>query len=57
MAADVVGCVSGDNGRYEIEDNGVLKIVPDDSQPKILSPAYWREIIEGEQPKVQVAFR
>lgn len=53
----LVACPGTTAGRYEIEDNGVLKIVPDDSQPKILSPAYWREIIEGEQPKVQVAFR
>jgi hypothetical protein len=38
------------SGRYKIEDNGVLKIFPDDGQPRILSPAYWREITEGEPP-------
>jgi hypothetical protein len=42
------------NGKYKIEDDGVLKIVPDDSQPKILSPAYWREIIEGEPPRPMI---
>lgn len=46
----------GYNGRYEIEDNGVLKIVPHDSQPKILSPAYWLEISETPY-EVHVAIR
>ena len=36
------------NGSYKVDNNGVLRILPEDEgKPLILlSPAYWREINE-----------
>jgi hypothetical protein len=41
------------DGLYEIEDSGVLKILPEgDSKPIVrLSPAHWREITESWLPE------